>query len=110
MTIPFVDMKQTGQNIHVLREQRGISVKQLQLLMGFGTPKPSTSGSMESPCPRLITSWRSPPSLTFPLMPYWLRVQPDKAHNPLKRGGNVSLLFCFFSRFRSNTPSTFQRK
>ena len=39
MTIPFVDMKQTGQNIHVLREQRGISVKQLQLLMGFGTPQ-----------------------------------------------------------------------
>ena len=32
-------MKQTGQNIHVLREQRGISVKQLQLLMGFGTPQ-----------------------------------------------------------------------
>lgn len=39
MTIPFVDMKQTGQNTHVLREQRGISVKQLQLLMGFGTPQ-----------------------------------------------------------------------
>ena len=39
MTIPFVDMKQTGQNIYVLREQRGISVKQLQLLMGFGTPQ-----------------------------------------------------------------------
>ena len=39
MTIPFVDMKQTGQNICVLRVQRGISVKQLQLLMGFGTPQ-----------------------------------------------------------------------
>lgn len=39
MTIPFVDMKQTGQNICALREQRGISVKQLQLLMGFGTPQ-----------------------------------------------------------------------
>ena len=39
MTIPFVDMKQTGQNICVLRVQRGISVKQLQLMMGFGTPK-----------------------------------------------------------------------
>lgn len=39
MTIPFVDMKQTGQNICALRKQRGISVKQLQLLMGFGTPQ-----------------------------------------------------------------------
>ena len=39
MTIPFVDMKQTGQNICVLRVQRGISVKQLQLMMGFGTPQ-----------------------------------------------------------------------
>ena len=39
MTIPFVDMKQTGQNICALREQRGISVKQLQLMMGFGTPQ-----------------------------------------------------------------------
>lgn len=39
MTIPFVDMKQTGQNICVLCEQRGISVKQLQHLMGLGTPQ-----------------------------------------------------------------------
>ena len=39
MTIPCVDMKQTGQNICVLRVQRGISVKQLQLMMGFGTPQ-----------------------------------------------------------------------
>lgn len=39
MTIPFVDMKQTGQNICVLREQRGISVKELQQMMGFGTPQ-----------------------------------------------------------------------
>ena len=39
MTIPFVDMKQTGQNIHILREQRGISVKELQHMLGFGTPQ-----------------------------------------------------------------------
>lgn len=39
MTIPFVDMKQTGQNIRLLREQRGISVKELQRMMGFGTPQ-----------------------------------------------------------------------
>lgn len=37
MTIPFVDMKQTGRNIHALREQRGLSVKELQQMMGFGT-------------------------------------------------------------------------
>lgn len=39
MNIPVVNMKQTGQNIVALREQRGISVKQLQMLMGFSTPQ-----------------------------------------------------------------------
>lgn len=39
MNIPVVNMKQTGQNIIVLRKQRGISVKQLQTLMGFSTPQ-----------------------------------------------------------------------
>lgn len=39
MNIPVVNMKQTGQNILVLRKQRGISVKQLQTLMGFSTPQ-----------------------------------------------------------------------
>lgn len=39
MNIPVVDMKQTGHNIAALRRQRGISVKQLQSLMGFSTPQ-----------------------------------------------------------------------
>ena len=39
MNIPVVNMKQTGQNIIVLRKQCGISVKQLQALMGFSTPQ-----------------------------------------------------------------------
>ena len=39
MNIPVVNIKQTGQNIIVLRKQCGISVKQLQALMGFSTPQ-----------------------------------------------------------------------
>ena len=39
MNIPVVNMKQTGQNIIVLRKQRDISVKQLQTLMGFSSPQ-----------------------------------------------------------------------
>lgn len=39
MLFPVVNMKQTGRNITMLREQRGISVKQLQCMMGFATPQ-----------------------------------------------------------------------
>lgn len=39
MNLPIIDMKQTGQNITQLRRQRGITVKQLQTLMGFATPQ-----------------------------------------------------------------------
>ena len=39
MNLPVVNMKKTGQNITMLREQRGISVKQLQCMMGFATPQ-----------------------------------------------------------------------
>ena len=39
MCIPVVDLKRTGQNIHVLREQQGLSVKELQTLLGFATPQ-----------------------------------------------------------------------
>lgn len=39
MNLPVVNMKQTGQNIALLREQRGITVKQLQGMMGFATPQ-----------------------------------------------------------------------
>ena len=39
MNLPVVNMKQTGQNIAMLRSQRGISVRQLQDMMGFATPQ-----------------------------------------------------------------------
>jgi len=39
MHIPVVNMKQTGQNIIAIRSQRGISVKDLQQLLGFSTPQ-----------------------------------------------------------------------
>lgn len=39
MNLPVVNMEKTGQNIAMLRKQRGISVRQLQDLMGFATPQ-----------------------------------------------------------------------
>lgn len=39
MNLPVVNMKQTGQNITMLRKQRGISVRQLQYMLGFSTPQ-----------------------------------------------------------------------
>ena len=39
MLVPVVDMKQTGQKIVSLRIQRGISVRDLQTMLGFSTPQ-----------------------------------------------------------------------
>ena len=39
MLVPFVDLKLTGQNIAVLRKQSGISVRELQIMLGFATPQ-----------------------------------------------------------------------
>ena len=39
MDLPVVDMVQTGQNIQSLRQQRGITVRQLQGMLGFATPQ-----------------------------------------------------------------------
>lgn len=39
MNLPIIDMRRTGQNIASLRAQRGISVRQLQQMMGFATPQ-----------------------------------------------------------------------
>lgn len=39
MNYPVIDMKRTGQNITMLRRQWGISVRQLQDMMGFATPQ-----------------------------------------------------------------------
>ena len=39
MLIPVVDLKLTGQNIAVLRQRSGISVRELQAMLGFATPQ-----------------------------------------------------------------------
>ena len=39
MAIPVIDMVRTGQNIHQLRKQAGVSVKELQEIFGFATPQ-----------------------------------------------------------------------
>ena len=39
MLVPVVDLKLTGQNIAVLRKQSGISVRELQTMLGFATPQ-----------------------------------------------------------------------
>ena len=38
-TLPTVNMIQTGNKIKMLREQSGLSVKELQTIFGFGTPQ-----------------------------------------------------------------------
>lgn len=37
--IPSVNMVETGMNIRELREKAGLSVKDLQMILGFGTPQ-----------------------------------------------------------------------
>ena len=37
--LPIIDMVKTGQNIIYLRQQRGLSVKDLQDVFGFATPQ-----------------------------------------------------------------------
>lgn len=39
MKLPVIDMHKTGRNIAMLRERRGISVRQLQIMLGFATPQ-----------------------------------------------------------------------
>ena len=39
MLVPVVDMKLTGQNIASLRIKRGISVREMQHMLGFSTPQ-----------------------------------------------------------------------
>ena len=39
MNLPIVNMEQTGRNIRNLRQQRGLSVRDLQQMMGFVTPQ-----------------------------------------------------------------------
>ena len=37
--LPIIDMVQTGQNIARFRQQRGMSVRELQDVFGFATPQ-----------------------------------------------------------------------
>ena len=39
MRIPVVDLNKTGQNICILRKHSGVSVRELQELLGFATPQ-----------------------------------------------------------------------
>ncbi len=39
MCIPVVNLRQTGLNILRLRERTGLSVKELQTILGFSTPQ-----------------------------------------------------------------------
>ena len=39
MLVPVVDMKLTGRKIAALREERGISVRDLQEMLGIATPQ-----------------------------------------------------------------------
>ena len=39
MLVPVVDMKLTGRKIAALREERGISVRDLQRMLGIATPQ-----------------------------------------------------------------------
>ena len=38
-TIPVVDMAATGRNINMLRKNAGLTVKELQDILGFNTPQ-----------------------------------------------------------------------
>lgn len=38
-TLPVIDMKATGKNIAALREKSGLSVRELQMMLGFATPQ-----------------------------------------------------------------------
>ncbi len=39
MLVPVIDMKRTGEKINSLRRQRGLSVRELQDLLGFVRPQ-----------------------------------------------------------------------
>ena len=39
MLIPMVDMKHTGENIVSLRRRKGLTVRDIQRLLGFTTPQ-----------------------------------------------------------------------
>ena len=52
MELPTIDMIRTGENINRLRTQAGLSVKELQNILGFSTPQ-------------AIYKWQQGTALTF---------------------------------------------
>jgi len=36
---PIINLDKTGENIHTLRKQKGLSVRTLQSMLGFATPQ-----------------------------------------------------------------------
>lgn len=39
VNIPVIDLRGTGRNIMQLRQQKGLSVKELQAILGFASPQ-----------------------------------------------------------------------
>lgn len=52
---PRIDLKATGRRIKELREQRGISVRQLQAFLGFEQPQAIYKWQRGEVCPPVIT-------------------------------------------------------
>ena len=55
MAIPSIDMEATGRNITRLRQQAGLTVRDLQEIFGFTTRRQSTTGSTAPPCRQSTT-------------------------------------------------------
>lgn len=52
MTLPTIDLAQTGANIVSLRKAAGLTVHDLQMVLDSTPRRPFTSGKMAQPFPR----------------------------------------------------------
>lgn len=50
VNVPIIDMAATGKRIAALRDAAGLTVRDLQDILGFANPQ-AISGSMELHCP-----------------------------------------------------------
>lgn len=57
---PTINLKETGKRIQLLRQQRGLSVRDMQSILALNIPRRFISGSMGNVCRRWITCWRYP--------------------------------------------------
>ena len=55
MAIPSIDMEATGRNITRLRQQAGLTVRDLQEIFGFTTPQAIYKCSTAPPCRQSTT-------------------------------------------------------